>query len=227
VDARRLDARLLLTDVPAVELDWGAPRLRPLRMATPAELRACRFPAGSMGPKVEAACRFVEATGGWAAIGALADAAAILSGQAGTTVAPARNEDASPRHPALGAGVVVPTEQDLRPCPRPASAEHDELERLRRRSSVIWEKGTLAVVDENAASFELSRRPRAGSRHSGSSIATATGERSEPAVCIRSSAGFRELTPAGLPAGGRGRGRPACRGQPGQAGGRNGWPVGR
>jgi carbamate kinase len=91
--ARRLDAEflLLLTDVPAVELDWGTPRARPLVAATPAELRACRFAAGSMGPKVEAACRFVEATGGRAAIGALADAAAILRGQAGTTVAPAQS----------------------------------------------------------------------------------------------------------------------------------------
>jgi carbamate kinase len=91
--ARRLAAGflLLLTDVPAVELDWGTPRARPLRMATPAELRACRFAAGSMGPKVEAACRFVEATGGRAAIGALTDAAAILRGQAGTTVAPAQS----------------------------------------------------------------------------------------------------------------------------------------
>jgi carbamate kinase len=89
--ARRLAAEflLLLTDVPAVELDWGTPRARPLPWVTPAELRAFRFAAGSMGPKVEAACRFVEATGGRAAIGALGDAAAILRGQAGTTVAPA------------------------------------------------------------------------------------------------------------------------------------------
>jgi carbamate kinase len=90
--ARRLDARLLLlTDVPAVELDWGTPRARPLGMATPAELRACRFAAGAMGPKVEVACRFVEATGGRAAIGALGDAAAIVRGQAGTTVASSRS----------------------------------------------------------------------------------------------------------------------------------------
>jgi carbamate kinase len=81
--------RLVLALVPALELDWGTPRARALRMATPAELRACRFAAGSMGPTVEAACRFVEATGGRAAIGALSDAAAILRGQAGTTVAPA------------------------------------------------------------------------------------------------------------------------------------------
>jgi carbamate kinase len=91
--ARQLHASflLLLTDVPAVELDWGTSRARPLRVTTPAEVRAFRFAAGSMGPKVEAACRFVEATGGRAAIGSLTDAAAILRGQAGTIIAPARS----------------------------------------------------------------------------------------------------------------------------------------
>jgi carbamate kinase len=49
-------------------------------------LRAERFAAGSMGPKVEAACRFVEATGHRAAIGALGDIERILAGEAGTTV---------------------------------------------------------------------------------------------------------------------------------------------
>jgi carbamate kinase len=53
------------------------------------------FPAGSMGPKVDAACRFVERTGGLAAIGALDDAEAILAGRAGTQIsvelAPARD----------------------------------------------------------------------------------------------------------------------------------------
>jgi hypothetical protein len=39
------------TDDPAIELDWGTPGVRPLRMATPAQLRACRFAAGSMGPE--------------------------------------------------------------------------------------------------------------------------------------------------------------------------------
>ena len=46
------------------------------------------FPAGSMGPKVEAACRFVEITGGVAGIGRLEDAAAILAGTAGTVLTP-------------------------------------------------------------------------------------------------------------------------------------------
>jgi carbamate kinase len=41
-------------------------------------------------PKVDAACRFVEATGGTAAIGALEDATKIVAGLAGTLVVPAR-----------------------------------------------------------------------------------------------------------------------------------------
>ncbi len=82
------DALLLLTDVPAVIDGYGTTRARPIRRATPAQLRALSFPDGSMGPKVEAACRFAEATGGPAAIGQLADAAALLAGTAGTIVAP-------------------------------------------------------------------------------------------------------------------------------------------
>ncbi|HEX3239532.1 MAG TPA: carbamate kinase [Solirubrobacterales bacterium] len=86
--ARRLDADLLLmlTDVDAVQLDWGTDRARPLHQTSPAELREHSFPAGSMGPKVEAACRFVEATDGRAAIGQLKDAVAIVRGEAGTQV---------------------------------------------------------------------------------------------------------------------------------------------
>jgi carbamate kinase len=48
------------------------------------------FPAGSMGPKVEACIRFVQASGQPAAIGALTDAADILAGRAGTTISPTR-----------------------------------------------------------------------------------------------------------------------------------------
>jgi carbamate kinase len=79
------DALLLLTDVDAVYEDWPSQR-RPIRRATPAELRSHAFAAGSMGPKVEAACRFAERTGRRAAIGALADAARLLDGTAGTQV---------------------------------------------------------------------------------------------------------------------------------------------
>jgi carbamate kinase len=80
------DALLLLTDVEAVELGWGTPDARPLRTVTVDELREHVFAPGSMAPKVAAACRFVEATGGKAAIGALDRAAEILAGSSGTTV---------------------------------------------------------------------------------------------------------------------------------------------
>ncbi|AEV84892.1 carbamate kinase [Actinoplanes sp. SE50] len=83
------DALLLLTDVPAVQRGFGGPAPEPIGRATPGDLRREDFPAGSMGPKVEAVCRFVELTGDLAAIGALDDAAAILAGKAGTVVTPA------------------------------------------------------------------------------------------------------------------------------------------
>ena len=88
--AEALDADLLvvLTDVAGVETGYGTPAARPIHRATPADLRALRFPAGSMGPKVEAVCRFVELTGGTAAIGSLRDVDAILTGKAGTIVTP-------------------------------------------------------------------------------------------------------------------------------------------
>jgi carbamate kinase len=72
---------LLLTDVPAVE--WEG---EPLGQVSPRELRRLRFAPGSMGPKVEAACRFAERTGGIASIGALEEAADLLAGRAGTRV---------------------------------------------------------------------------------------------------------------------------------------------
>ena len=84
----RAELLLLLTDVPAVELGWGTPAARAVRAVTPLTLRAEQFAEGTMGPKVEAACRFVEQTGKRAAIGALADARDIVLGRAGTTVVP-------------------------------------------------------------------------------------------------------------------------------------------
>jgi carbamate kinase len=80
---------LVLTDVSYVMRDFGRADATPIRRATPAALRREDFPAGSMGPKVNAVCRFVEVTGGMAAIGGLEDAADVLSGRAGTIVTPA------------------------------------------------------------------------------------------------------------------------------------------
>jgi carbamate kinase len=86
--ARELEADLFImaTDVEAVFADWGKPTARAIRRAAPAAIRAHPFPAGSMGPKVDAACRFAEATGRAAAIGSLKDLAGMLRGAAGTTV---------------------------------------------------------------------------------------------------------------------------------------------
>ena len=82
------DLFVMATDVQGVYLNWGTPDARLIRETTPGELKKYPFPAGSMGPKVEAACQFVEETGKRAAIGALADIQAIVSGDAGTQVRP-------------------------------------------------------------------------------------------------------------------------------------------
>lgn len=80
------DLLLLLTDVDGVHLHWGTPRARRIHMATPLALRQEPFAPGTMGPKVGAACAFVEATGRRAAIGSLDEAGAILRGLAGTSI---------------------------------------------------------------------------------------------------------------------------------------------
>jgi carbamate kinase len=84
------DALVMLTDVPALQVGYGTPEAKDLHRTTPSELRGMmgEFPVGSMGPKVTAAIHFVEATGGFAAIGSLAHAPAILRREAGTTVVP-------------------------------------------------------------------------------------------------------------------------------------------
>ena len=62
---------MIVTDVDAVYADWGTPEQRAIRRATPEALAETEFAAGSMGPKVRAACPFVEQTGGLAAIGSI------------------------------------------------------------------------------------------------------------------------------------------------------------
>ena len=85
----KADFLLILTDVPCVYAGSGTLDQRPVLDATPAELRqGGSFPDGSMKPKVEAAARFVERTGGLAAIGALDAAYEIVHGRSGTLVRP-------------------------------------------------------------------------------------------------------------------------------------------
>lgn len=80
------DVLAIVTDVDAVYTDWGTPDQQAIREATPERLRGSEFAAGSMGPKVRAACLFVEQTGGMAAIGSIADTRALVRGDAGTRV---------------------------------------------------------------------------------------------------------------------------------------------
>ena len=79
---------LILTDVARVMRNFGTPRQEEITHTTPYELRAQDFPAGSMGPKIEAVSRFVERTGDMAAIGRLDECEDILAGMAGTIVTP-------------------------------------------------------------------------------------------------------------------------------------------
>lgn len=113
-EALDADVLMILTDVANVVRGFGTPEAEPIRRATPTSLRREDFAAGSMGPKVDAACRFVEVTGGMAAIGRLEDSQGILHGTAGTVITPRGDYggpgDLSPRHagPRPVAGDVRP-----------------------------------------------------------------------------------------------------------------------
>jgi carbamate kinase len=86
--AREIEADyfVIVTDVSAVFAGWGTAQARAIRMAHPDQLDQLGFAAGSMGPKVEAACDFARKTGKPAVIGALEQIELIVSGQAGTMV---------------------------------------------------------------------------------------------------------------------------------------------
>ena len=86
--AEQLEADLLViaTDVEGVYLDWGTPQQRRINEAHPDQLELLGFAAGSMGPKVQAACEFARNTGKAAVIGSLADIEAIVQDRAGSRV---------------------------------------------------------------------------------------------------------------------------------------------
>ena len=86
--ARELDADLFVmaTDVDGVYTDWGTPAQARIERATPDQLKAMDLPAGSMGPKVDAAVEFVAATGKRSAIGSLEEIDGLVQGSGGTQV---------------------------------------------------------------------------------------------------------------------------------------------
>jgi carbamate kinase len=83
----KADCLLILTDVDAVYLNWGTPEQEELSFATPSMLRGVAFAAGSMAPKIKAACQFAQRTGKPAYIGAMEQVGEILEGNAGTQIA--------------------------------------------------------------------------------------------------------------------------------------------
>ncbi|WP_342623152.1 carbamate kinase [Pseudomonas alkylphenolica] len=90
--AQQLEADLLViaTDVDGAYIDWGKPTQKAVAEAHPDELERLGFAAGSMGPKVQAACEFARATGKVAVIGSLADIEGIVQGTKGTRVTTAK-----------------------------------------------------------------------------------------------------------------------------------------
>jgi carbamate kinase len=82
------DGLVLLTDVEGVMEGWGTPGQRLLPEITVSAARELALPAGSMGPKLQACTDFVEAGGGFAAIGRLEDGLAVVEGRSGTRVVP-------------------------------------------------------------------------------------------------------------------------------------------
>ncbi len=91
-----VDCFLLATDVAAVSLDWGTPQQREVRAISPQALARHSFATGSMGPKVQAACDFVRATGQRAVIGSMDDIEGMLAGRSGTEIRIGGLDDGGP-----------------------------------------------------------------------------------------------------------------------------------
>ena len=86
--ARSLNAEqfVMLTDVPFVYTGYGTENPHAIRAAHPDALEELDFESGSMGPKVQAACRFVRETGRRSAIGRLRNLEAVVDGTSGTLI---------------------------------------------------------------------------------------------------------------------------------------------
>lgn len=87
-----IDTIMLLTAVPKIAIDYGKPNQRNLDRVTLSELKRYRaeghFPPGSMGPKIDAAIRFIEKGGKRVVIGRLDEAVPALKGETGTHIVP-------------------------------------------------------------------------------------------------------------------------------------------
>jgi carbamate kinase len=90
--ARSIEAHafVILTDVDGVYTNYGEPTQRRIESVTPRELRELanrgEFPSGTMGPKIDAACSFVEGGGNVSVIGALDEMESAIEGKSGTRI---------------------------------------------------------------------------------------------------------------------------------------------
>ncbi|MDO4412356.1 carbamate kinase [Cutibacterium sp.] len=80
------DLLVIATDVDGVYENWGTPRQRVITTLRAEDVPYLKFAAGSMGPKVRAACNFALATGKRAVIGSLEDIRGLVDGTRGTAI---------------------------------------------------------------------------------------------------------------------------------------------
>ncbi len=88
----KADRFIMATDADGVYTEWGQPNARRLDSVTYDDIKDLHFEAGSMGPKVAAACWFTQMTGKPSAIGALQDLESIVAAKKGTTIYPVKDK---------------------------------------------------------------------------------------------------------------------------------------
>jgi carbamate kinase len=92
----QVDLFIILTNVDRVYLDFGTPQERPVEVMTAAQageyLAQGQFPAGSMGPKIEAAIEYIQAGGQEVLITSASHLKAALIKRSGTRIIASREE---------------------------------------------------------------------------------------------------------------------------------------
>ena len=86
----KADIFVIASDVEGAGINWGKPDQKMLRKVPLAEMykyvKEGQFPAGSMGPKVDAVMQFTQATGNRGVICQLKDIEKAIAGEAGTEI---------------------------------------------------------------------------------------------------------------------------------------------
>ena len=145
------DALLILTDVPQAYVRYGTPEQEALTRVTASQMRAYaadgHFKAGSMGPKVEACLRFVDA-GGESVIASLTEVGAALAGRAGTHIVPDGSAKAAKRGGGSKAAAKPAKASGKAAATKKPAARKKPAERTRRSTSTA---GGADVIDITTA----------------------------------------------------------------------------